>query len=285
MSRLRDARAVEPAPESPRPDSSPPAARTTGAVLDDLTRIVDQSRARRSAVGLFPAMYRSVTATMVEGLERGFFAEAARVERLVVVFADRYIDAFDAWSAGGVPTQAWRDALEFSERRAGSALQHLLLGMNAHINLDLGIATADVSTSEDLPAIRADFDRINVVLFAMLDELQGGLCTVSPWMQRVDRLGLGFDEACMRTGIRTARDLAWRLAEDLVAAPDAEHRSAGIRDRDDDTARIGQLLTHRLSLFHAANRVVCWREPKDVCVVIDALSASRIDLEDLGPVG
>jgi len=250
-------------------------------VLDDLTRIVETGRSRRSGVGVFPAMYRSVTATMVEGIERGWFTEPDRVERLVVVFADRYIDAFDTWSAGGAPTRAWREALDFSARRSGSALQHLLLGMNAHINLDLGIATADVSTTEDLPAIRADFDRINTVLFAMLDELQGGLCSVSPWMARVDRLGLGFDEACMRTGIRTARDLAWRLAEDLVVVDDAEGRAHEIGARDDDTARLGQLIAHRFSLFHLANRVVCWREPRDVGVVIDALSAARVDLSTL----
>jgi hypothetical protein len=111
-------------------------------VVDDLTRIVDSCRADRSPLGIFPAMYRTVTTTVGEGIERGAFDDPARVERLVVVFAGLYVEAFDMMRSGGRPAEAWDLAFRFARSGRGSICQHLLLGMNAHINLDLGIATA-----------------------------------------------------------------------------------------------------------------------------------------------
>lgn len=253
-------------------------------VVADLTRIVEVCSDERSALGVFPAMYRTVTTTVGEGIELGLFDDPVRTERLVVVFAGLYVDAFDTMRAGGVPPAAWDLAFTFARTRRGSICQHLLLGMNAHINLDLGIATAEVCTADELPAFRGDFLRVNDVLFALLDALQDGLGSVSPWMRRLDRLGLGVDELCMRTGIGFARSEAWELGELLAAAP-PEARTAVIAARDADTRRLGQLLCHRFSVLHAANRVVAWREQRDVRRVIEALGAARIDVARLGAVG
>lgn len=256
---------------------------TFEGVVADLTRIVEVCTEERSALGVFPAMYRTVTTTVGEGIDRGVFDDAARTERLVVVFAGLYIDAFDAMRAGGTPPGAWDLAFTFARTRRGSICQHLLLGMNAHINLDLGIATAEVCTTEELPAFRRDFLRVNDVLFALLDALQDGLGSVSPWMRRLDRVGLGLDELCMRTGIGLARSEAWELGELLAAAP-PEQRTAIIAMRDADTRRLGQLLCHRFSVLHAANRVVAWRESRDLRLVIEALGAARIDVDRLRAV-
>lgn len=254
--------------------------RTFEGVVDDLTRIVDTCRSERSALGVFPAMYRTVTTTVGEGIDREVFDDGPRVEELVVVFAGLYIEAFDTMRSGGRPARAWDLAFGFAQRGRGSICQHLLLGMNAHINLDLGIAASRVSTPEDLAAFRGDFVRVNDVLFALLDELQGGLGAVSPWMGRLDRLGLGLDECCLRSGIALARSQAWEFAEALVAAP-VDRRADLIADRDADTRRLGQLLCHRFSALHLANRVVSWRESRDLVRVIDTLGAARVDVGSL----
>jgi hypothetical protein len=254
--------------------------RTFDGVVGDLTRIVDACHDERSPLGVFPAMYRTVTTTVGEGIERGVFDDGARVERLVVVFAGLYIDAFDTMRAGRRPPEAWDLAFAFARRGRGSICQHLLLGMNAHINLDLGIATSLVSCPDDLGDFRDDFVRVNDVLFALLDELQAGLGRLSPWMARLDRIGLGVDECCMRSGIALARSQAWEFAEVLVAAPPAD-RPALVTARDADTRRLGLLLCHRFSAVHVANRIVSWRECRDLEQVIDTLAAARIDVEAL----
>ena len=43
-------------------------------------------------------------------------------------------------------------------------LQHLLLGINAHINLDLGIAAVETSPGNQLAPLKNDFDMINKLL-------------------------------------------------------------------------------------------------------------------------
>ena len=43
-------------------------------------------------------------------------------------------------------------------------LQHLLLGMNAHINLDLGVCASELAEPGAIDAIRVDFDAVNDVL-------------------------------------------------------------------------------------------------------------------------
>ncbi|MEZ5204857.1 MAG: DUF5995 family protein [Acidimicrobiales bacterium] len=249
-------------------------------VVADLTRIVETSRAERSALGLFPAMYRTVTVTVGEGADAGVFEDPERVRRLVAVFADRYVDAYDTHRSGGDAPLAWALAFQLADRGRGSICEHLLLGMNAHINLDLGVAAAEVSTPEDHAALRADFDRVNAVLFGLVDVLQGAMGSVSPWMARLDRMGLGFDEALMRMGIGAARGQAWGFSERLVAA-EVGARPGLIADQDVDARRAGRLLCTGWSPLHLANRVVAMRESRDRHQVIDALGSARIDVRTL----
>jgi hypothetical protein len=249
-------------------------------VVADLTTVVAACRDEGSALGIFPAMYRTVTITVGDGIDAGVFDAPERVRELVTVFADLYLDAFDTHRAGGEAPLAWAVAFDEAARGRCSICEHLLLGMNAHINLDLGIAAAAVCTPVDHAALRDDFDRVNAVLFALLGELQAAMGAVSPWMARLDRLGLGVDEAVMRLGIGGARRDAWEFSERLVAVPERE-RPALIAERDVEAARLGRMLCARWSPMHVANRVVGVRECRDRRQVIDALGAARLDVRAL----
>ena len=63
-------------------------------------------------------------------------------------------------------------AFEAATRWRPIILQHLLLGMNAHINLDLGIAAATVAPREALPSFQHDFDEINVILTGLIGAVE-----------------------------------------------------------------------------------------------------------------
>ena len=253
--------------------------RTLDDVVGDLTVIVGDARQRGSCTGLFASMYRSVTCEIRDTVRSGgFFSDDVRMEHLAVVFADRYIDAYHGYQDGEETTESWRLAFEYSEAaRRRMILQHLLLGMNAHINLDLGIATADV-VPDHLPTVYADFLRINEILFQMVDDLQANLGAVSPRMSWFDRLGLGADEAFMRLGIRTARDMAWRLAEHIVET-DSEYRMEVIAERDQDTAQLAQAIAWRWSPVHLAGRLVAAGESGRVEAAIDSFDALTVDLD------
>ena len=48
------------------------------------------------------------------------------------------------------------------------------MGMNAHINLDLGLAAAEISTPENIHSLATDFRRINQVLADLVRQRSGG---------------------------------------------------------------------------------------------------------------
>ena len=122
------------------PPVADPKAKTFDDTIGTLEAIVDRCAAAGDRAGYFAAMYLAVTNTMRERAAEGTFQDPARMERFITGFAGRYLDAVAAWQAGAPCTASWRVAFEASRRRRPIILQHLLLGMNAHINLDLGVA-------------------------------------------------------------------------------------------------------------------------------------------------
>jgi hypothetical protein len=247
-----------------------------------LSAIVDETRAEGSSNGIFAAMYRTVTVRTRDATrDGGFFDDDPRMANLAVVFADRYLDAYRRYRDSGDPTESWRMAFEVGDAPARRMiLQHLLLGMNAHINLDLGIATAQVAPGDRLRPMYRDFLRINEVLFQMIDGLQDGLSEVSPRLQLVDRLGGRWDESFMRFSIRTGRDLAWRLAERLAAVEPREQR-AEISERDRETVLVARTIVRPWSPINVVGRAVAASEPRDVGEVIDALGGLTVDLDEV----
>ncbi len=111
---------------------------TVDDVLQALDAIVERALEAASRVGYFAAIYRKVTAKVAEGIASGFFDDPERMQRLDVAFAARYLSALDVYQHGGKPTRSWDLAFQAAAGSRPIILQHLLVGINAHINLDLG---------------------------------------------------------------------------------------------------------------------------------------------------
>lgn len=242
--------------------------RRLDGVIDELGAIVALARADRSEMGIFPAMYRSVTIAIDGAIREGHFDDPARVERLAIVFADRYIDAHGLWVDGGVPTDSWGVAFRAAtDGKRRTAAQHLLAGMNAHINLDLGIAAWEVC-SEDPTDLHDDFYRVNDILFNRLDANQAALGAVSRRMAMLDRLAGRLDERSMELAIGEARDRAWDLTKSLSSSPgDVD---ALITDRDRTTAAIGSTILGDSLPVRLASSLV---SRSDGCSVVDVIDA------------
>jgi len=254
-----------------------PASTSLDATLLRLDRIIEDACTERSHLGVFPAMYRSVTSGVRDAVRTGgFFDDDERVEHLTVVFADLYFEAYDHYRGRNPAAQCWGVAFETAEApHRRMILQHLLLGMNAHINLDLGLATV-AAAGDDLTAVQADFVRVNEILFQILDGLQEGLGDVSPRMSLLDRFGGSWDERMMRVGIRTCRDLAWRFANRLAAADD---RNAVTTARDVDAAWVAKAMLRPWSPVNIAARLVVRAETRDVPMIVAALNRTKVDLD------
>lgn len=254
-----------------------PAEASYDRVLERLTGIVERCAAAGDRAGYFAAMYLAVTETVRGRAEAGGFGDAARMERFVTSFADRYVRAFDASRAGDSCPVSWLAAFEATRRWRPVILQHLLLGMNAHINLDLGVTASALGDGGSLEAVRLDFDAINDVLTELVDGCQQALGEVSPWLGLADRIGGGGDETIIRFSLIVARRQAWSTATRLAAMSE-RRREAEIAAVDRATAGVAHVVEHPGLAASALLLLVRAREraaPGDVMALLAAVRPSR----------
>ncbi len=243
-------------------------------VLDALDEVIERSVERRDRVGYFAAMYRQVTARVAEGIASGFFDDGERMERLDVVFACRYLAALEEYEAGRPPTRSWELAFQATRSARPIIVQHLLAGVNAHINLDLGIAAATTAPGDALPGLRRDFDRINEVLAVLVGGIEGQVAEVSPWIWLLAKIGGRHDDEIVKFSIEVARTEAWRFAVEL--APLAPDDWAGaISARDSRVTRVGRRILEP-GLLGAGLAVIRARESNDVRRVIRSLTGVQL---------
>lgn len=216
---------------------------TIAGVLARMDAILEESEVESSRLGYFAALYRRVTRAVKDDIAAGMFEDGPRMERLDVIFASRYLDAYTTWQSSGEPTVAWRVAFEAAESWRPIVLQHLLVGMNAHILLDLGIAAARTSPGDALPALRNDFNQINSVLASLVDKVQAELAEIWPALAWIDRVGGRTEETVINFSMEVARDFAWKVATELAPLDEAA-QEARIEALDAEVAALGRRIVH-----------------------------------------
>jgi hypothetical protein len=198
-----------------------PLSNTIDEVIERLDEIIQTSITERSRNGYFAALYKGVTVEIRRGIAEGLFEDGLRMERFDVAFANRYLDALSAHRAGQETTRSWLFAFESAGGSKSVILQHLLLGINAHINLDLGIAAAEISKGGDLAALRNDFQKVNDILASRVRTVQDQIARVSPLTSLLERVDPNANRAAINFSIERARDQAWTVAELLSFLPES----------------------------------------------------------------
>jgi hypothetical protein len=249
-------------------------------VVERLEEVVDRCQRDGSRRGYFAALYLTVTRSVERGIEAGFFDDDERMDRFDVAFASHYFEALAAYRAGEETRRCWQAAFEACERWRPVVLQHLLLGMNAHINLDLGIATAETAPGDQLPTLRRDFDRINEILVSVMESIQAKLGEVSPWLGLLDRLGGRHDDVLINFSIEAARADAWWFATEL-APLDRDDWAGPIRSRDKRMTALARGIA-RPGWFSLGLLPIRLRERGDVARVVEVLRrAEAVDFATL----
>lgn len=240
-------------------------------VIAQLSDIVESSKvAASSRIGYFPALYRKVTIEVKRGIEAGSFDDGPRMERLDVIFARRYLDAFDAYRNGGETSRCWAFAFDNAGEWWPIVLQHLLLGINAHINLDLGIAAAHTVPAAQLPDLRADFNKINEVLASLVGGVEQELGRIWPVLRLLSPYLGRVDDAIINFSMEKARDQAWAVANRLAPLSEAEQARA-IEELDGDTMKLARLIRHPGLLAGTLTRLIRLGERGSVRRVIEIL--------------
>jgi hypothetical protein len=196
---------------------------TINDAITALDAIVQRAWDEHSRIGYFAGLYRRVTHAVRTGLSSGSFQNGPLMERLDVVFATRYIDALAAYQSSGTPSRCWKQAFEACGDDSRLILQHLLAGMNAHINFDLGVASAQVSPGDQLPELQANFDEINSVLSAQVGAVETEMASLSPLIKNLATVGLSSETTLINFNIGLARKAAWFVAQRLAKEPSFLH--------------------------------------------------------------
>lgn len=246
-------------------------ARTIDEVIAQLDEVIARSRRERSRLGYFALLYRNVTVKVKEGIRAGFFEDGARMERLDVIFANRYLDAYESYRRGAATSKCWLATFRAADSWFPIVLQHLLLGMNAHINLDLAVAAAETAPGDQINGLKNDFERINNILGEMIGDVQDRLARISYYMTIVDRFGGRTDEAVMNFSINRARAASWRMAVRLAQMTPAE-REREIREIDARVALLARVIQYPGLGLRTANILVRFSEGRDLARIYDILT-------------
>ncbi len=190
---------------------------TIDEVIDTLEIIISESEKNNDTLGYFAALYQKVTIKVKEGIALGSFEDGVRMEQLDVMFAKRYIDAYFSFKKGEPTTLSWQKAFNFSSHYQPIVLQHLLLGMNAHINLDLGVAANEISQGGNIADLENDFNRINEILSSLVHDVEKNLSEVWPTLKLILKLAGKVDDFMVDFSMKLARNGAWKFANELSA--------------------------------------------------------------------
>lgn len=239
-------------------------------ILLELDKIIDECVANRSYQSIFACIYRRTTAEIKKGIQDGRFADKERMEKFDVRFARFYIDAYRNDQFNGPVSKSW--ALAFNAKNEQlTILQHLMMGMNAHINLDLGVTGGTIASGDKVQAIKADFMVVNDILEGLVNELQQRISRVSPMIFLLDWIGQNNDEKVADFSMRKSRDNAWNLAC-LLAPQDEKGRELTITGADELVATFGGVIQQPPGrLLRYVLNVVRWVEEKDPVKILDGL--------------
>ncbi|MEM0996360.1 MAG: DUF5995 family protein [Bacteroidota bacterium] len=237
-------------PEDIRPDWDPKQTPSLGApptirrihfdaedchgVVPALERLIGKCKVDNNPIGFFASLYRLTTIKIVDAIDRGIFEDNERMARMDLVFARRYLHAVTQYLNAVRPTESWMTAFHAAGDPRVNVIQHLFLGMNAHINLDLSIAAAEIAPGEQIDSFANDFNRINAILKSLMDLTMTDISDIWPPLKGLLLIGKKVGKGLTGLAMVGERRLAWKKATQL-APLSGEALANAIREMDAQT--------------------------------------------------
>ena len=180
------------------------------------------------------------------------------------------LSAYFDYREGKVISKSWELAFEAAKDRRYIVLQHLLFGMNAHINLDLGIAAAEITNPSTIASLESDFNKINVILGELTNEVQEDLAKIWPKLLWILKFFKKTDDYLVNFGMNIARDSAWKFANKIVVENN-ESRQIQIIEKDQKVAGFVHYLKGKGWIERWILRIIQKRERGTIKEKIEAL--------------
>jgi hypothetical protein len=252
-----------------------PVVTTIDEVIAAIETIVAWSKQSQSRLGYFAALYKRITIAIRAAIAAGKFQNGPRMVRLDVTFASRYFAALNGHFHPGdypQPSHAWRVAFDGALHPEPIIVQHMLAGVNAHIDLDLGIAAEEVAPGLALPSLHDDFNTVNAVLAEQVSTVVDEIDDLSPVLSDIYDVLMRDEIDLIDDGLKIFRDAAWHFAEVLAAELPPLHPPT-IMLRDLEVAKFGTLIFYPPPLLATIVAVIASRESRDIVHNIEVLDA------------
>ncbi|GIV88978.1 MAG: hypothetical protein KatS3mg055_1496 [Chloroflexus sp.] len=221
------------------------------ALTERMLSLVNRWNTAGDRRAIFLACYYRMTEHMLSAVERGEFHDSAWVNQLIGDFADYYFVALTAWEQGTGGPLVWQHTFACAARRDTAIVQHLLLGVNAHINYDLVLVLDDLLRPEwphlaeyERQQRRSDYDKVNQVIALTIDRVQDEV--IAPYahaMRILDRAFGPLDEWCTAHLIRNWRNDVWQQAMQMIATNGDTERTAARQHIDHLATQRARLLS------------------------------------------
>lgn len=243
-------------------------ATTIDGVIDRLQDLIDECITTRSRLGYFAALYKRMTMAVKDGMKRGVFDDNARIEALDVMFANRYLATRAQYLAGELQGVCWLQAYGAAQSDAHVVLQQLLVAMNPHIMLDLGVAAARTCPGAELAGLTKDFATINAVIYDLMPVVDAELDALSPVSATIDHTIGRFKDKAIFGAMEKGRTTAWDFARALSTMT-LPQQALRIGARDLEARLLGDVILAGNPILSLIRR----HESQDVAANIRALNA------------
>jgi Family of unknown function (DUF5995) len=223
----------------------------TSLAITRMQSLLEQWEVLSDLRSVFLSCYAMMTRNMLSSINGGNFHDPVWVSRLLEHFAGYYFTALDSHAVDTASCPAvWKVTFAAAQNNSTRAVQHLLLGVNAHINYDLVLALCDMLEPEwaQLPfEERAqryeDHCQINWIIAETIDEVQDRVLErYSPELDLMDKVFGRIDEWLISGLITRWRDQVWSYAMQWVESQSPEERGNLIRQVEDTSLRRGDFI-------------------------------------------
>ncbi|MCL4265150.1 MAG: hypothetical protein KJ069_18180 [Anaerolineae bacterium] len=218
-------------------------------LTDVMQEKIDNWQQAKDRRAVFLQCYRAMTANTLAAVADGRFQDPIWVAGLLNRFADYYFVALDAYDTGqSGASSVWQYTLDAARQKKANVLQHLFLGVNAHINYDLALTLYDV-LHEEWPSLTPaerdgryrDYCLINDIIAETIDQVQDEVVKrESPLLALVDWLGGRMDEFVVVEMLTGWREEVWRKGVEMVEAADDDGRATLRQSLEQSCLRRGQ---------------------------------------------
>ena len=245
-------------------------------VISELKQLIRWTLTQPSRIGYFASLYLRVTNTIRSKIGTGYFDDDARMELLDATFASRYLSAVQQFrSLDPVLPKAWTAALNATNQENLIIVQHLLLSMNPHINIDLAVAAAKTCPANSINSLRGDFNKINAILSGAVPTVISEIDELSPYLHLLADLAQDGETSIIDFGLVATRDASWAMAQKLAYLSSSEQEEV-IAGENVPIAALSQAILSPGFIVSEVLNTIRSAEVKDIVQIINTLNSDAL---------